>query len=157
MKKSTAVILAIFLIGACVYDAWAAHQEAIKALRNDKVNELKASVDPEEYRDAEKAEIEEILAASEKTIMAAEEEAEMDSVIKDAAGKFSGLKTDAQYTKEEEEARKQAELERKRREEEAARQAAEAAAAAAAASRRSSGGGSSGSSGCVGNSADNFY
>ena len=50
--------------------------------------------------------------------MATEDEAEVDKVIEDAAGKVSELKTYAQYTKEEEEeAARQAELERKRQEE----------------------------------------
>lgn len=58
------------------------------------------------------------MADGEKAIMATEDEAEVDKIIENATGEVYELKTDAQYTKEEEEeAARQAELERKRQEE----------------------------------------
>lgn len=156
MKKSSiiAILTAIILTGACVCDIWYTHALEVQAMQDSKTAELQAAVDPADYREAEKAQIEETMKASEAKIRATGDEAEMDSVIESASAEFAKLKTDEQYTKEEEEeARRQAELERQRQEEEA-RKAAEAAAAAANKKSKKK---SSGSKGCVGGSSDNFY
>jgi hypothetical protein len=149
-KKSNKGLIALIVavvIAACGFGGWQYHQNQIKEMRDAGIAELKASVNLDDYREAEQKEINAILDEGEKAILATEEEAEVDKVIEEASDKVSELKTDAQYTKEEEEAARQAELERQR-------QAEEAAAAAAAAQRsssRSSGGG------CVGGGSSAFY
>lgn len=152
MKKSYAILIAVFLVAACGYDAWAAHQAEIKAMQDEGVGRLRASISLDDYREAEQKQINDILTASEDKIRSTEEQEEIDKIIDKAAEDFSKLKTDAQYTAEEEEAARQAELERQRRE---AEEAAAAAAAAAQQSKKKKK--SSGSSGCVGGGSDNFY
>jgi hypothetical protein len=150
-KKSNKGLIALIVavvIATCGFGGWQYHQNQIKEMRDAGIAELKASVNLDDYREAEQKEINAILDEGEKAILATEEEAEVDKVIEDAAGKVSELKTDAQYTKEEEEeAARQAELERQRQEEEAAA----AAAAARSSSSKSSGGG------CVGGGSSAFY
>ena len=149
MSKGMIALIVAVVIAACGFGGWQYHQNQIKEMQEQGVAELKASVNLDDYREAEQKEINAILEDGEKAILATEDEAEVDKVIEEATGKGSELKTDAQYTKEEEEeAARQAELERKRQEEEAA---AAAAAAARSSSSKSSGGG------CVGGGSSAFY
>jgi len=152
MKKGIAAIIAVLVIAACVGGVWYSHQKKIEAMQNDGAEKLRASINLDDYREAEQKEINTILDSTESAIRESEDQEEIDSLIDKAADQFADLKTDAQYTKEEEEeAARQAELERQRQEEEAA------AAAAAAAAQKKSSKKSSGSGGCVGGGSDMFY
>lgn len=148
MSKGMIALIVAVVIAACGFGGWQYRQNQIKKMQEQGVAELKASVNLDDYREAEQKTINTILADGEKAIMATEDEAEVDKIIENATGEVSELKTDAQYTKEEEEeAARQAELERQRQEEEAAA----AAAAARSSSKKSSGGG------CVGGGSSAFY
>ena len=154
MNKFTAALLAVFLVASCVGDVMYTKAENIKAMQNDGVARLQASVDLNDYREAEQNEIQAVMEQTEASIRESKEQEEIDSMIDGAVSKFAEFKTDAQYTKEEEEeAARQAELERQRQEEEAARQAA----AAAKAKKKKSKKKKKSSNGCVGGSSDNFY
>lgn len=107
--------------------------DAVYATEEEGIEKLKASVDPDLYREAERSEIEKILNDTEAAIRESEDQAEIDALVKDAAARFKEFKTDAEYSEE------------------------EAAAAAAAAARSSSKKSSSGSRGCVGTGSDVFY
>lgn len=153
MKKGIAAIIAVVVVAACAAGMWYSHQKKIEAMQNDGAEKLRASINLDDYREAEQKEITKILDSTEAAIRESEDQEEIDSLIAKASEDFSEFKTDAQYTKEEEEeAARQAELERQRQEEEAA-----AAAAAAAAAEKKSSKKSSGSGGCVGGGSDMFY
>ena len=134
MKKSTAAVIAILLVAACIGDVYQTHQAEIRAMQNSGYEALKAAVDAELYREPEKTEVVEILESTEASISESEDQAEIDALIKKAKAKFGEFKTDAEYTAEEEAARQ----------------------AAAAASRKSKKKKSSGSQGCVGTGSDVF-
>ena len=154
MKKETIAVIILTVLAACSIGGWNYYEAGIQKMRDKGVADLNASVNLDDYREAEQAQIQTILEEGAGKIAVTKDQEVIDKVISDAGAQIGKLKTDAQYTAEEEEARRQAELERQRREEEE-RRAAEAAAAAAAAAQSSSK--SSGSSGCVGGSSDNFY
>ena len=153
MKKETIAVIILTVLAACSIGGWNYYEAGIQKMRDKGVADLNASVNLDDYREAEQAQIQAILEEGAGKIAVTKDQEVIDKVISDAGKQIGELKTDAQYTAEEEEARRQAELERQRREEEE-RRAAEAAAAAAAAQSSSK---SSGSSGCVGGSSDNFY
>lgn len=98
------------------------------------VEKLEASVDLDQYREAEQKEIKKILKETKAAILEAGDKAEIEALIKEASDKFAEFKTDAQYAAEEEAARQ----------------------AAAAASKKSKKKKSSGSQGCVGTGSDVF-
>ena len=110
-----------------------AAEEAAKKLKEAKDNakvELGLYMAPEEYRDAEKALLLEILAEGEAAINAASTEEAVKALLAEYKAKIDQLKTDAEYTAEEEAARK--EEERKKKEHEAAVRKAKIKAAKAA-------------------------
>ena len=95
-------------------------QEAAKQLAEAKSTaklELGLYMAPEEYRDAEKALLLEILAEGETAIDAAETKEEVTVLLAEYKAKIDALKTDAEYTREEEARKEQEEKERKEREE----------------------------------------
>ena len=65
MKKSTAVIVAVLLIAACIADVYQAYLTEIRAMQSEGVKSRMASVDPELYRDPEKKEVTEVLEKTE--------------------------------------------------------------------------------------------
>lgn len=97
------------------------------------IAKLREAVDPELYREAEKAEVTKILDSTEAAIKKAKDSGEIDALIEEAVSECSGFKTDAEYTQEEEAARRAAAGSKKGKKK------------------------SSGSKGCVGTGADNFY
>ena len=131
-----ALISAILVIGLC---GWDAYEAKITNMQNEGIAALEASVNIDDYREAEQAQISDIITDTTAKIRETRDANEVKALVEAAASEFAELKTDAQYTAEEEAARK-AELERKRKEEEARKKAeAEAAAAAAAQARKKSG------------------
>ena len=104
--------------------------DAVYAKEEEGIAKLKAAVDPDLYREAERKEIEKIIESTAEAISESEDQAEIDALIEKATGQFAEFKTDAEYSQE------------------------EAAAAAAAARKKSKKKKSSGSRGCVGNNAD---
>lgn len=101
MKKSTAAVIAILLVAACIGDVYQAHQAEIRAMQNSGYEVLKAAVDPELYREPEKTEVIEILENTETSISESEDQAEIDALIEKAVADTAGLKTDAVYATEE--------------------------------------------------------
>ena len=99
----------------------AEEQEAARLLAEAKDSaklELRLYMAPSEYRDAEKALLQEILAEGEAAINAAETKEEVTTLLAEYKAKIDKLKTDAEYAREEEEERKaEEEQERKEREE----------------------------------------
>lgn len=158
MKKDTVAVIILVVLAACGIGGWDFYEAKIQKMQDAGIAALNASVDLDDYREAEQTEVQAILEESTNRIRAAKEQSVIDSICSDAASEISGIKTDAQY-KEEEEAARKAELERKRKEEEARRAEEEAAAAAAAAAqaKKSAKKKSSGSKGCVGGGSDAFY
>ena len=61
MKKSTAVIVAVLLLAACIADVYQAYLAEIRAMQSEGVKSLTAAVDPELYREPEKTEVIEII------------------------------------------------------------------------------------------------
>lgn len=103
-------------------------------VKDEGVKELNNLVDTADYREAEQAEIKEILSGAEAKIKDAKGEDEVASLVKEASESLAALKTDAQYSEE------------------------EAAAAAAAAKKKSSKKKKSSSQqGCIGGGSDAFY
>ncbi|MBR2546790.1 MAG: hypothetical protein IKF07_01160 [Eubacterium sp.] len=87
-------------------------QEAARQLEEAKNNaelELGSYMAPEEYREAEKALLLDILTTGRAAIDAAETKEEVTALLAEYKGKIDALKTDAEYTREEEEARKKQE------------------------------------------------
>ena len=101
MKKSTAAVIAILLVAACIGDVYQAHQAEIRAMQNSGYEALKAAVNPELYREPEKTEVIEILENTETSISESEDQAEIDALIEKAVADTAGLKTDAVYATEE--------------------------------------------------------
>ena len=168
MKNRAAALIAALLIAACLWDAWQAYLIEVEAMQIEGVAELQAMVDPDDYRKAERKEIEKIIKNTEAAIRETDDQKEITTLLNAACAQFSTFRTDRQYKYLEAEAARLAERERKRqeelerqRQEEEARRAAEAAAAARAArarrARSRSSRKSSGSNGCVGNSSDVFW
>lgn len=108
---------------------------AAEYTQEEGVAKLKESVDTGLYREAEQKEIKKILKSTEKEILKTGDQAEIDALIKKAADKIGGLKTDEEYAAEEE----------------AARQAAAAASKSSKKKKKSSGSG-----GCIGGGSDVF-
>ena len=81
MKKSTAAVIAILLVAACIGDVYQTHQAEIRAMQNSGYEALKAAVDPELYREPEKTEVVEILENTEASISESEDQAEIDALI----------------------------------------------------------------------------
>lgn len=107
----------------------AARQEAARQLAEAKSNaklDLGIYMAPSEYRDAEKALLLEILAEGESAIDAAETREEVALLLAEYKARIDELKTDAEYTQEEEKARKEQE-EKERKAKEAAIKKAKAA------------------------------
>ena len=105
-------------------------QEEARQLAEAKNNaklELGSYMAPEEYRDAEKALLLEILSTGNAAIDAAETKEEVTALLAEYKGKIDALKTDAEYTREEEGARKEQEEKERKEREEAERKAREAA------------------------------
>ncbi len=166
MSKGKVIAIVIVVILALGGGAYGYHQHQISEMRNNGYTALESVVNPEDYREAERAEVEDIIKEHHDAISTLTTQEEVAEEIAAATEEISGIKTDAQLTAEEEEAarikaeeeaRKKAEEEAKRKAEEEARRQAEEAARQAAASSSSSSGGSSNSGGCVGNDADNWY
>ena len=157
MSKGKVIAIVIVVILALGGGAYGYHQYQISEMRNNGYTALESVVNPEDYREAERAEVEDIIKEHHDAISTLTTQEEVAEEIEAATEEISGIKTDAQLTAEEEEARKKAEEEAKRKAEEEARRQAEEAARQAAASSSSSSGGSSNSGGCVGNDADNWY
>ena len=108
----------------------AEEQEAARLLAEAKDSaklELRLYMAPSEYRDAEKALLQEILAEGEAAINAAETKEEVTTLLAEYKAKIDKLKTDAEYAREEEDERK-AEEEQERKEREEAERKAKAAA-----------------------------
>ena len=101
MKKSTAAVIAILLVAACIGDVYHTHQAEIRAMQNSGYEALKAAVNPELYREPEKTEVVEILESTEASISESEDQAEIDALIEKAVADTAGLKTDAVYATEE--------------------------------------------------------
>ena len=101
MKKSTAAVIAILLVAACIGDVYHTHQAEIRAMQNSGCEALKAAVNPELYREPEKTEVVEILESTEASISESEDQAEIDALIEKAVADTAGLKTDAVYATEE--------------------------------------------------------
>ena len=86
-------------------DAELTAEEAAKALAEAKAaakTELEGYVNPADYRDAEKAEITTIVTEGKAAIDAATDEAGVASALADAKARLDALKTNAEYTAEEE-------------------------------------------------------
>ena len=101
-------------------------------IKDEGVKKLKELVNPDDYREAEKEEINKIISDAEKKVGKLEDESEIDALVKKTSESLSELKTDAQYAEEE-----------------------AAAAARAAASKKSKK--QSSSNGCIGGGSDAFY
>ncbi len=160
MKPTAAVMIIVLLLTACLWDSWQVHLAEVAAMQADGVARLQAMIDPEMYREAEQAAISQILEDTEAAIRETDDQHKIESQLNAAYALFSGLKTDAQYTKLEKEAERLAERERKRQEELERQRLEEEARRAAAARKRSkskSRSRSSGSNGCVGTSSDVFW
>ena len=106
--------------------------EITEEVQNHGIKELNGIVNLDDYREAQRNEIEGILKDSTDEIKKVKTTEEADKIVKEAKENIANYKTDAELT------------------------AAEQAAAAAAKSK-SSKGSSKGSKGCVGNDASNFY
>lgn len=156
MKKGSKIALVLLVIAAvCGIGGWKYYEAQIAKMQDAGVESLMSIVNTDDYREAEKKEIEDILKSTEAKIRKSKDEGEIEGYVKDASTQISEFKTDAQYTEEEEAARK-AEEERKRKEEEE-RIAAEQAAAARNSDSGGSSGGGGGGGGCVGGGSDAFY
>jgi hypothetical protein len=102
MKKSTAVIVAVLLIAACIADVYQAYLAEIRAMQSEGVKSLTAAVDPELYREPEKTEVIEIIGKTEASINESKDQAEIDALVEKAVADTAGFKTDAVYKTEEE-------------------------------------------------------
>lgn len=102
MKRSTAVIIAVLLIAACIADVYQTHLAEIRAMQDEGVKRLAASVDLGAYREAEQKDISAILESAEAGIRGSEDQEEIDRLIEKAVAKTEGFKTDAVYATEEE-------------------------------------------------------
>lgn len=102
MKRSTAVIIAVLLIAACIADVYQTHLAEIRAMQDEGVKRLAASVDLGAYREAEQKDISAILEKAEAGIRGSEDQEEIDRLIEKAVAKTEGFKTDAVYATEEE-------------------------------------------------------
>lgn len=101
MKKSTAAILAVLLIGACCGDVYQSYLAEIEAMQNAGAEKLAATVDTGLYRQPEQEKINGILESTEAAIRESKDQAEIDKMIEDAAAEIGEFKTDAEYTTEE--------------------------------------------------------
>ena len=57
MKSSTAVMIVVLLLTACLWDSWQVRLAEVAAMQTDGVARLQAMIDPELYRKAEQKEI----------------------------------------------------------------------------------------------------
>ena len=91
MKKSTAVIVAVLLIAACIADVYQAYLAEIRAMQSEGVKSLTAAVDPELYREPEKTEVIEIIEKTEASINESKDQAEIDALVEKAVADTAGF------------------------------------------------------------------
>ena len=75
--------------------------DAVFTIEEDGIAKLRAAVDPELYREAERKEIEKILESAEAAIHESADQAEIDALVEDAVSRSAEFKTDAEYAQEE--------------------------------------------------------
>lgn len=130
MSKKSIIILVVicFVVGAAFGGYKGYTDKKLDKMRKTGKDQVAALVDMKDYRKAEQAKIQDIEAEADKKIEKADEQSDVDAVLKAAKADIAELKTDAQYDKEEAAAKaaakKKAEAKRKAAAKKAAQQAA---------------------------------
>ena len=100
-KKGLIAAIAALLVIVCAGGGYYAYVQKIEGMRNDGAAALQASVDLSNYREAEQAEITEIIEKTEASRRGSKDQAEIDSMVEAAVAEIGTFKSDSEYIKEE--------------------------------------------------------
>ena len=107
-KKVLIVIIAIAVIAGGAFSALSYHNKKLEDMRSAGISQLETAVNPEDYREAEKKQVQAVLDAALEQLETASRQEQVDEAVAAVSSRLEGIKTDAQLTAEEEAAREAA-------------------------------------------------
>lgn len=102
MKNKRVVVMAgcLVLAAGCIAGGWLYHNYQIEKAQKECIKKIQTAVSLDDYREAEQAEIKEIMDEYEKKVSAAEDAEEMEQFVSEASEAMGEIKTAAELTEE---------------------------------------------------------